>query len=235
MSIDAPHEVSRKILTAIKGALDEEKIPKSTRLLKIFVSSTLLVTLLSLPLLFLFRQEVNAAWCLAILTWWILFSVGFYLHFSPQPRLEVRGYWSPFVFARLLIVSALLTGVEIILCPSFVFLNSPLPWSPFGGITRWFMSWGGMPACMFSCGFLFASLGGITSFVVVAKVLSGGRLKTLRLPLILLFSTQIPVLIIQAWDASLRSFLPFWVLGCLSGITLAIFAVRFAATRIRKA
>ena len=229
-----PPELSRKIINAIHGALEEEKVPRPRRLLKVFGASLLSLILLSLPLLLLFRKEVNVAWCLALFSWWVLFSIGFYLHYSPQPRLVVPGYWSPFIFARLLIVSSILTAVEIILCPSFVFLESPLPWSPFEGITHWSMNWGGMNACMFVCGFLFASMGGLASFAVVGRVLGGTRLKALLQPLVLLFSTQAPVLIIQASDTSLRMFLPFWIVGCLSGLAVALFLVRSVGIKLRK-
>lgn len=229
-----PHDVSQKLVSAIQGALEEERKPRAVRFLKIGIATMLSTALLTVPVAFLFREQFSWVWQLAAVAWALCFLVGFSLYFYPQPRLSVPGYWSPSIFARILIVMTLLTGVQILLCPSFVFLDSPLGWTPFAPITERFMAWGGMNACMFSCGLIFSSLGALVTFLTVRNVLSRSAARDLIRAAGLAFLTQAPVIGVQVFDESLRPFAIYWALGSGLGLLAIVFLVRFSAKVWRK-
>src|ERR1035437_3299936 len=136
------------VLSAIQGALREEKTPIAKRLVKAMLAALASLALFGVPYLFSYRDQLNSIWIIAFVLWSIYFFVGFSLFFYPQPRLMVRGVWSPFVVAKLLLISTVSTFLQIILCPSFVFLDSPLNWNPLTPITEQLMHYGGMNLCM---------------------------------------------------------------------------------------
>ncbi len=230
--IQPPPEISRKILKAITGALQEEKKPRAIRVAKVFVAATLCTAILLTPLFLLFREELSFAWKLAAFAWWVCLVGGFYLYYYPQPRLTVPGYFSPWVFSKILISMTMLTVIQTLICPSFVFLESPLPWSPFTGLTHLFMEWGGMKACMFFCGFLMSFGGGAITFLFVSKTLKRSSLRDVLKVISIAYLSQIPLLIIQLWDDSLREFVSFWITGGLLGLGLACLGIR--AMRMKK-
>lgn len=232
--VKPPEDISRRLVGAIQGALAEEKKPRSSRILKIGIATLLSTTLLTVPIALLFREQLGWVWQLAALAWALCFLVGFSLYFYPQPRLSVPGYWSPSIFARILIVMTLLTGVQIVLCPSFVFLDSPLGWAPFAPITERFMAWGGMSACMFSCGLIFSSLGAAVTSLAVRNVLSRSATKDLIRAAGLAFLTQAPVIGVQIFDENLRPFAIYWALGSGLGLLAIVFLVRFSAKILGK-
>jgi hypothetical protein len=124
----------------------------------------------------------------------------------------------------------LLTGVQILLCPSFVFLDSPLGWAPFAPVTELFMAWGGMSACMFSCGLLFSGLGALVTFLTLRKVLSRSSISDLVRAVGLAYLTQLPVIGVQIVDPSLRPFAVYWGLGSALGLLALAFAVMWSAS-----
>ncbi len=228
-----PKEISQRLVGAIQGALEEEKQPKRRRLIKVAVATALSTTILTLPIALVFRDQMGWVWQLAMGIWALCFWAGFSLYYRPQPRLTVPGYWSPQIFAKILIGMTLLTGVQILLCPSFVFLDSPLGWAPFAPITEWFMAWGGMSACMFSCGLLFSSLGAWTTFLAVRKVLSRSSTGDLVRAAGLAFLTQIPVIAVQVVDENLRPFAVYWGIGSAIGLLVAVFFLEVGARLLR--
>lgn len=225
--VKPPEDVSRRLVGAIQGALAEEKKPRSSRILKTGIATLLSTALLTVPIALLFREQLGWVWQLAAVAWALCFLVGFSLYFHPQPRITVPGYWSPLIFARILIVMTLLTGLQILLCPSFVFLDSSTGWAPFAPITEMFMAWGGMKACMFSCGLMFSSLGALVTFISVRKVLSRSIARDLIRAAGLAFLTQAPVIAVQLFDERLRPFALYWALGSGLGLLAIVFFVRF--------
>lgn len=230
--IKPPEEISRQILGAIQGALEEERRPLGLRIAKILLATVVSTLILVIPIALVFRDQMGWVWKAAAAVWAICFLTGFSLYFHPQPRLSVPGYWSPWIFAKILIGMTLLTGLQILLCPSFVFLESPLGISPFLPITEWFMSWGGMTACMFSCGFLFSSLGGMFTFLTVKKVLSRTAYRDLLRAVGVAYFTQLPLIGIQVVDEGLRPFAVHWAMGSVIGLVAVGVLVRFAG-RVR--
>lgn len=209
--------VSRQVLSAIQGALEEEKIPTGQRILKAVVWGSACTLILALPLGFAFREQMSAIWLGATALWWLCLCVGFYLHFYPQPRLAVPGFWSPWVFAKLLIAMVGMTALEILLCPSFVFLESPLEWNPFERLTALFMDWGGMAFCMFACGVIFSSIGGLASFLLVSRTLRQSTGRDLLRATAVASMTQLPILGVQIFDGGLRPFAAYWMGGAVLG------------------
>lgn len=229
--LEPPKELSLKLVGAIHKALDEEKRPRSQRYLKSVTLAALFTFALTLPIAVLFREQMNWVWKVAGLFWGLCFLTGFSLYFHPQPRLSVPGYWSPWIFAKILIGMTLLTGLEIILCPSFVFLGSENSWTPFLPVTEWFMSVGGMRACMFSCGLIFSGLGALFTFATVRKVLSASSRTDLARAIGLAYVTQLPLLLVQLAEEDLRNFVGFWFLGGLLGLSVVVILMKMTARR----
>jgi hypothetical protein len=229
--IEPPKELSLKLVGAIQQALEEEKRSRSQRYLKSTLMAAFFTAALTLPIALLFREQMNWVWKVAGMFWGLCFLTGFSLYFHPQPKLSVPGYWSPWIFAKILIGMTLLTGFEIILCPSFVFLGSENSWSPFLPVTEWFMSWGGMKGCMFSCGLIFSGLGGLFTFATVRKVLSGSSRVAIARAIGFAYVTQFPLLLVQIADEDLRNFVGFWFLGGLLGLSLVVFLLKLTTRR----
>ena len=137
--------------------------------------------------------------------------------FKPQPRLMVAGLFSPFVIARLFLVSTAATIAQIIICPSFVFLSSPLGWNPLSGLTDTLMSMGGMSLCMGFCGFLFSVVAASLGIRSVHKVARAPDFQTSLVIFSILLVSQVPVILVQVFSEELRSFSPSWIAGMLLG------------------
>lgn len=222
-----PKELSQKVLSAIQGALKEEKEPVSRRALKVALWTALCSAILGIPFFLSFRGQLTWIWGVAWGVWSLLLLGGFTLHFYPQPRLAVSGVWSPFIFARLVLVACLATLVQILICPSFVFLSSPLGWNPFFALTNALMRLGGMNLCMAFCGFLFTFVSALLGLGSVSRVLSGSRSKDTAMGLLLVLFCQAPVLIVQTLSEELRPFALAWAFGLLVGCAAAFGTVRF--------
>jgi len=223
---EVPNEVSLKVLGAIQRALREEKQPPAKRIAKALVSALACLALLGIPFFFSFREQLNTAWIAVFSLWSIYFLVGFLLLFRPQPRLVLRGVWSPFVVARLLLVSTASTILQIILCPSFVFLSSPLEWNPLTSVTDALMKTGGMNLCMLFCGFIFSILSGGLGLLSVATTVSARNARSIFRVLPILFISQVPILLVQILSPDLREYSLLWLLGLLLGFFTIAGALR---------
>ena len=225
MNIDhkntVPETLNQSVINAIHGALKEEKVPASRRFLKVVLCTILTTALLGVPFFLIFKTQLSWIFEIALGIWILCLGFGFSLYFYPQPRLVVPGVWSPMIFARLLIASTLATLVQILLCPSFVFLESPIDWNPLEPVTQRLMSMGGMGFCMFFCGFVFSVLSGVVGLSSTWKVLSGSSAKSLALAAGILLLSQFPVLFVQIASSELRAFAPFWMLGLFLGLAVA--------------
>ena len=95
------------------------------------------------------------------------------------------------------------------------------------------MKWGGMRACMFSCGLLFSSVGGLLTFASVRKVLSTSSTVDLIRAVGFAYLTQTPVIGVQVVDESLRPFAIYWGLGSALGLLLIAVFVKAGAKLLR--
>lgn len=223
---EVPNEVSLKVLGAIQRALREEKQPPVKRIAKALVSTLACLALLGVPFFFSFKEQLNTAWIAVFGLWGIYFLVGFLLLFRPQPRLVLRGVWSPFIVARLLLVSTASTILQIILCPSFVFLTSPLEWNPLTSVTDSLMKTGGMNLCMFFCGFIFSIISGGLGLLSVATTASAKDTRSVFRVLSILFVSQVPILLVQVLSPDLREYSLHWLFGLLFGFVIIAGALR---------
>lgn len=221
-SPNVPEDISNKILSTIQNALLEEKIPFSKRLLKMILSTAALSIIIWLPFLLSFKDQINWIWTLAFSVWTISIAIGFSLYYYPQPRLVLPGLWTPMIFARLLIVSTVATIIEILICPSFVFLESSLSWNPLVPLTEKLMTLGGMELCMGFCGFLFSFLSGGIGLGSAWKVARRFHFESIPAVLGVLFVSQLPVLLVQIFSEELRIFVGYWILGLISGSVLSV-------------
>lgn len=224
---EVPKDISDSILRAISGALKEEKIPRSKRYLKVLISTLIVSLMVAIPFSLVFGSQLSGIWIGAISFWVLCILIGFGLYFHPQPRLVVAGFWSPLVFARLILVSTVAVSAQILICPSFVFLESPFTWNPLETVTDFLMSQGGMPLCMAFCGFFFSFVSGIFGIGSIHKVLRGRWTKRLPRIAVVLLAIQLPLIWIQAASPSLREFLPFFIVGLLFGVGLSFFSAYF--------
>ncbi len=215
-------DVHDKVLEAIRGALREEKEPKLKRIIKVLGATTLVSILFGLPFLISFRNQLTWVWTLALSFWVIYFAIGFSFIFKPQPRLMISGVWSPFVVARLFLVSTLTTIAQIIICPSFVFFDSPLGWNPLLPLTDSLMSMGGMNLCMGFCGFLFAVVAASLGIRSVYRVAKATSLKSNIVIFSILLVAQIPVILVQVLSEDLRPYSPIWIFGMILGFFVVL-------------
>ena len=217
-----PEEISQNIIRAIQGALREEKKPFSSRLLKIALSTIAFSLILWIPFLLSFKDQIGSIWAAALSIWTLALAVGFSLYYYPQPRLVLPGLWSRMILARLLLVSTVTTIIEILICPSFVFLESPLSWNPLVPLTDRLMAFGGMGLCMAFCGFFFSFLSALFGLGSAWKVVRGSHLKSIPAILGVLLFSQLPILFVQVLSEDLRSFAMDWIAGLLVGTGMAI-------------
>lgn len=222
-----PKEISDRILKSVGRALQEEKVPKTHRYLKVILASLVTFLLLSTPFFLVINAGFQNAWTLAFIMWGILIVAGFSLYFQPQPRLLVRGVWMPFVFARLILVSVICVMMQILICPSMVFLESPLQFNPLEPLTTWLMDQGGMSFCMSFCGFFFAFVSGLLGVGSIYKVLNSKISIQFFILIGLLTLTQFPLVWVQYQSEGLREFLPMFLSGSLAGSLLSLVSTVF--------
>ena len=125
--------------------------------------------------------------------------------------------------ARIFLISTLLTIFQIIICPSFVFLESPIPWNPLLPLTEELMLAGGMKLCMGFCGLLFTVIAGGTGLYSVREINTRPGPRNFGIVLAILVVTQLPVLYLQWASPDLNPFAVYWMMGMMTGF-LIIFA-----------
>ncbi len=218
---EVPDKISKNLQSAIMKALEEEKKSRWGLILKTFLCASILA-LVILSLLHLiwvdFFSHLNIA--VAFLIWGLL-VFGFALYFYPQPRLQLEGYWSPWVFAKLLIGMTIITVIQLAICPEFALMGIKSPFSIFEKVTNFYMSFGGMQACMFLCGLTFSFLGAAVAFSVIRKTFMNSRWNSLFSAMGVALLGQLPVIVLQLINEHSRSYFIFW----LSGSALALGSV----------
>jgi len=222
IEIQPPEEISNKIRSAISGALQEEKTPSYVRVLKAFIYATLLASVLLLPIKLLFQDSLESVWVYSGIIWWGVMFIGFFLYYAPHPRLVLPGYFSPSVFAKIMIVMSVANALQILVCPDLAFLESPIGWSPLRRVTIWLMSMGGMKACMLFCGFVFSLVSSFAGFATISRTLKRGLLRNYLGVGALAVLSQLPLFFAQINQEGLKEFVSFWTVGVLLGITLGL-------------
>jgi hypothetical protein len=153
---------------------------------------------------------------------WFALVAGFALYFIPQPRLSVRGYWSLWVYAKLLILMTITTVLQLILCPHFalVHFSNENPFRFFESVTAEYMRWGGMSGCMFLCGLTFSSLGALVAFSFMGRHFSFSRPQRLLAAVGIGLLAQLPIMVLQLSSPAGQPYFLFWLLGSAIGLGL---------------
>jgi hypothetical protein len=154
-----------------------------------------------------------------------IFIGGFLLFLYPEPRFSIRGYFSRRAFGKLLIVSSILGGLELLLCPHFVFTHQKFggAFAFLNGIVNYFESRFGHDVCSLFCGFIFSTLVSLISLLFVFKNLSYLKMRPLILSLICSSIAFLPIVLIHLIDDHLRAQLEWWAMGAFIGIALIAF------------
>lgn len=215
-------DIHNRVLKAVQGALREEKVPQSKRTFKVLIVATVAFALFGVPFVLLFGAQMTWVWKLAFGLWAIYFGVSFYLWFKPQPRLAIPGVFSPFVIAKLFLISTAVTIFQILVCPSYVFLDSALDWNPLIPLTGFLMRVGGMNLCMLFCGFLFSAIASAVALGSIHRSAKVRDFKSNGLMIGILSLSQIPVLLVQFFTDDLRPFVGFWIGGISFGVFVVI-------------
>jgi hypothetical protein len=173
--------MSDELENAILKALKEEKKSPIPRAGKTFLYASILSIVVLSLLHWCMGEVVTHSFLIVACLIWILILLSFWIHFLPQPRIMVRGYWTPVAIARLLLVMTLITILQIIICPELAALTSTdgLQLPIFSKITDFYMGFGGMKVCMFLCGLTFSGASALVAFSTVKRVLSNTSSKGL--------------------------------------------------------
>lgn len=211
---------STDVKNSILLALEEEKQSPSQRVLKVLK----MLLAISIPVIgvlwFSFRGQFNIFWLFSLLLWLGIVSFAIYSYWKPQPRLQVRGFWTSWVYSKILILFLLISALQLLICPHLAMI-APSPYfsiDVFEPLQSMFMAWGGMAACMFFCGLSFSALATLIALVLMRRATEGMRLPTLFKIGGLAVVAQLPVVVLQLSDAHLRSHFSLWLLGCFIGV-----------------
>jgi hypothetical protein len=223
----APGKMSDALQSAIVKSLEAEKVSPYKRMFKVVLTASLVLVVLACLLGFFFQESFSPAWGIACLFSWALLLIGFYLYFYPQPRIAVRGFWSKWVIAKVLVAMTVISALELIICPHFAFVHMDTPGlGLFEGITSQYMAVGGMAGCMFLCGLTFSGIAALFSFLFISKTLSGSNLKAF-LPIAgIALIAQLPIMILQLSEHHLRAYFIFWLIGSAAGILIVAFLIQ---------
>jgi hypothetical protein len=144
---------SELVRSAILRSLDEEKQGTSRSTVWALVSAALAYLLLGEFLGWMFLEIPMVEWRILAAGWAISFGVAVWFFIRPQPRLQVRGYWTPMVLSSLILMVIAALGVQAVVCPHFLFVETRLSDSlvVFQKIRHFYMQVGGMAGCLFLC------------------------------------------------------------------------------------
>jgi hypothetical protein len=209
-----------EIKSAILGALREEKK---------WYRKSFLILLLALScgaVLFLglrwYWQEAHWFLHSVLCLWSLALGAGLYLVLKPQPRVEVEGYWSRYVFAKLLLVVALVGVGQLLLCPHFAQIDDDMGGLEFfKSVTDFYMSLGGMSACFFLCGITFGSIAGVAGQWWLRKSSSVKQWRPYVFSSLIIFILLEPINLLQFNSGSHahQEMSPlYWPLGLLLGV-----------------
>ncbi|MBN8555451.1 MAG: hypothetical protein J0L93_08405 [Deltaproteobacteria bacterium] len=217
-----------QLMSAIRGALEEEKVPQWKWKLKSFVIASLLAGCILTFLHWIWPDAVTHQILTATSCVWLLLLIALSLYFKPQPRLEVRGFWSTWTWGRLLMGMTLISLLQIAVCPDLAALSN-LPnylSSLTEPMTQTFMNWGGMSLCMFFCGLIFSGLAAGLVFLTVREAIAYAPKKYFLGIFAVMLLGQSPVILLQTMDAHARLHLPYWLMGSLTALLTILFLFR---------
>lgn len=208
------------LIETIEAALEEEKQSAWKRWMKVFGVATTITGLVFSIFYFLWPRSVATSLFIMISFFWVVLVTGFSLYFYPQPRLEVRSYFSYWGWAKILIAMSIITMLEVLLCPELASLSGlPNPLSSISDkVTHIFMDAGGMKLCMFLCGVIFSGAGTLVSLIFVRKSIRGINFKEVFKILGIVLLGQTPVLALQAFNAGSQIYLLYWLTGSIIAV-----------------
>jgi hypothetical protein len=229
-----PSHISQRIQGAILKALHEEKQPLALVFAKSAAKAVILSALIVALLYCVWSESFSSHWIGACALMSVSLMIGFALYDYPQPRLAVRGYWTLWVFAKLLIGLTVIMALQLILCPHFALVHVPQdsPFAFFEVLTHQYMAVGGMKFCMFMCGLTFSAMGGAFAFSFISKHFSFGRFRQLAFAVGIGLISQLPIALLQIMSPSNRPYVLFWLVGSCLGFTLNAIIFKWIGERI---
>ncbi len=208
------------IKNSILEALQEEKQSPVKRARKILV----LLAAISIPVVGVlwisFRGEFNLFWLVSLVVWLGIATSAAYFYWKPQPRIVVPGFWTSWMYGKLLILFLLISAFQLLICPHLAMI-SPSPHfsiNIFEPMQEMFMSWGGMASCMFFCGLSFSAIATAISLFIMRRAATGARSAAIFKIASLALLAQLPIIILQISDAHLRSHFLLWLMGSFLGV-----------------
>ncbi|PIR22524.1 MAG: hypothetical protein COV44_07500 [Deltaproteobacteria bacterium CG11_big_fil_rev_8_21_14_0_20_45_16] len=219
------------IKSSILEALQEEKQSPVKRARKILN----LLAAISIPVVgilwFSFRGEFNLFWLVSLIVWLGIAASAAFFFWKPQPRIIVPGFWTSWMYGKLLILFLLISAIQLLVCPHLAMI-SPSPHfsiNVFEPMQEMFMSWGGMASCMFFCGLSFSAIATAISLFIMRRAATGARSAAIFRISSIAVLAQFPIIILQISDAHLRSHFALWLLGSFLGVLSlsALFSILF--------
>jgi hypothetical protein len=156
------------------------------------------------------------------LLWSIGIGLGVALYQRPQTRIEVRGFWSPLILGKVLIVGVLSMCLQLVLCPHFAFLSGQLPGLDFfEHVVAFYSRVGGERGCLVLCGISFGIFSAAFALFWVRKSLCFEHLKPIVFASAALLFVTLPVSLWLFENEHHEASPLFWVLGLAIGIFLS--------------
>lgn len=217
-----------EIKSAILAALDEEKHSRFSVLARaLFFSTTISLGLFGL-LSVLYDPDHKRSWIVAAVTIGSVLAAGLWAYFLPQPRIQVPGFWSRWVAARILILMTVLNAVQLVICPHFALVHLDLggPLSFISKLPEFYMNLGGPTVCMFLCGVTFSGMTAILSFSAIQKTLMRSHAILILKAIGIAALSEIPILVIQFTHSRDFQATGFWLAGSVLGISIAALILR---------
>ncbi len=230
MTEELPAKISQNLRNAIHASIAREERSQKNRIVRTVVATS--ATLIYFLIIF----ELLHAHLLPAALMAATGALGFFLYNRPEPRIQVGGIWSSWIYSRLILAMVFLMGLEFLVCPHFALIDREhsLGFNIFQSFQHQFMSWGGIETCMFFCGFSFAGMAALLSFALVSKTLHGsGKFKVFR-GICFAAISLIPVLGLQLSETHLRAYVGHWFLGGILGIAMAALSVKIIYSVILK-
>jgi len=163
-------------------------------------------------------KEAGRSFHVMILFWCSALGAGVFLALKPQPRIELEGYWSSYVLAKLLVVAVLIGFLQLLLCPHFAHLDHDMGGLGFfGAVSDFYVKLGGMKACFFFCGLSFGAIAGLASQWWLRKTSSLTRWRPYLLSSLIVFALLVPINLLQFHSE--HQMLPiYWPFGLFLGV-----------------
>lgn len=211
----------RDVRASILKAVEEERGSK----LRPWIAG-LVALVLSLLFLILgvggFWQDRPDSFLLISILWSLALGAGVFLFFQPQARMEIRGFWSSLVLAKILIVAVLGCSIQLVLCPHFAFLDHQLPgFNFFSHVVEFYSKIAGHTGCLLLCGATFGAITAILGFVWIRRSLSLTHCRPIAWAALCVAVVALPVGFWQFSHSHHVAGSMFWGIGLVGGILLS--------------